>query len=479
MKVVLRRVSLRRVLCACLSVALLASAASVASAGAVEVAKARPAAGRSSVTHAGRASDVGDATQFQEGDVVDVPTDGRLVAEFGDGGSITLTGPAKLQFVQITGEGRRVILLSGVADATAGHVAMELRAPEPYVASLVLQNARGSARVNPGEQVTFARGSEGHVQVWDGRTPADLGASPWVLRARGAAAAPKSTEIAKVRTNGLTGTPTVIRAGRANPIAAATQFEEGDIVRVPEGSRLTVEFADGATLALAGAPTTLLRFGPLNPTGRVVVLGSGVITDATVRGVAMEIQAPDPYDASIVLQNARAFARVDPGESVVFQKNEGVYAKVWYAGQSSDLGDVAWRLNARDRLVAGGPGRPVPVSRPGRWDEEPVAPDGVRMHVAGKTIVYHPASKFSKERTDRGGLLLCFRGADDEWGVVELGFETTLYLAKGQCVEFDENGDVIRFDGISHVYHPLFDTIFNEEPVENAADASPSFGRRR
>jgi hypothetical protein len=38
---------------------------------------------------------------------------------------------------------------------------------------------------------------------------------------------------------------------------------------------------------------------------------------------------------------------------------------------------------------------------------------------------------------------------------------------------------VTRFDGISHIYHPLFDTIFTEEPVENAQDASPSFSRNR
>src|SRR2546423_15581895 len=105
------KVVLRRVVAATLGLSLVAA---VAIGGAVEVAKARPGSGTSSVVHAGRSSDIGASTQFQEGDTITVPTDGTLVVEFGDGSSIELVGPASMRFLQMSPTGRRVVLLSGV-----------------------------------------------------------------------------------------------------------------------------------------------------------------------------------------------------------------------------------------------------------------------------------------------------------------------------------------------------------------------------
>lgn len=290
-------------------------------------------------------------------------------------------------------------------------------------------------------------------------------------------AAAGATEVAKPRD--ASGSATVTRDGRTSPVAGSTQFQEGDIVRVPTDGRLTIEFADGASLAMVGPAG--LRFGPMDPkVGRRVVLGSGVITEASIRGIAIEIQAPTPYDCSMVLQNARAFARVNPGESVQFQKLEGVYAKAYLGDKPTDLGQNAWLYNVRDGAVAMGglpPGRDARAGGPIK--EEILADGSARMLIGGRWIVFRPQASFRREKTARGGLLLCFDGGEDEWGTVDVGRETTLYLARGNCVEFDANGDVVRFDGVAHLYEPIFDTIMEHDPIENAVDASPSYSKKR
>lgn len=287
-----------------------------------------------------------------------------------------------------------------------------------------------------------------------------------------------AVEVAKPRSP--SGTSVLTRNGKAVDVGSATQFQEGDILRVPSDGRLTVEFADGASITLIGPAA--LRFGQMDEKGRRVVLGSGVISEAVVRGVALEIQAPDPYDTSYVMQNARGFARVNPGDSVVFQKYEGHYAKVWRGGKDTDLGETAWSLNVRDGTIASGLKR-SPASAgsvAGRNDplkEEQLENDMVRVRLGLKTITFRPASNFKRQRTQDGGFILTFVG-EDGFGTVIIGRDTTLFVSNGQSVEFDSNGDVIRFDGISHIYHPLTDPIFYDEPIENAADASPSYSKR-
>ncbi len=291
-----------------------------------------------------------------------------------------------------------------------------------------------------------------------------------------AAATAGAVDVAKARD--ATGSSSITRDGKTSPVGSSTQFQEGDIVRVPSDGRLTIEFGDGASLAMVGPAG--LRFGPMNPLGRRVVLGSGVITEATVLGIAVEIQAPNPYDCSLVLQNARAFARVNPGESVQFQKLEGVYAKAYLGNTPTDLGQSPWLLNARDGSVAmGTPPQGRETGPRGALKETALANDGVRVIVGGRAIVFMPAKSFKRETTARGGYLLCFNGADGEWGTVDAGRENTFFLASGNCVEFDANGDVIRFDGVMHIYEPLFDSVYTHDPIENAIDASPSYSKKR
>ena len=69
----------------------------------------------------------------------------------------------------------------------------------------------------------------------------------------------------------------------------------------------------------------------------------------------------------------------------------------------------------------------------------------------------------------------------DDYGVVKVGpHSTVFFLSNGESITFDENGDVIQFNGISHIYHPLNNpTPDYDEPVENASDASVSTPGRR
>jgi len=282
-----------------------------------------------------------------------------------------------------------------------------------------------------------------------------------VIAALLAAAHGAEEESAKPRN--ASGVSTVWRDGRTENVGSSTQFTQGDIVRVAEGSRLTVEYQDGASIALVGPAA--MRFGQMDSQGRRVVLGSGAASEIVVRGIALEIQAPNPYDASVVLQNARGFARVSPGDRIMFQRMGGSFGKVWRENHYTELGSAPWVLNIRDG---------------GRIEnrEHIVGDDVVSVVVGGVTITFQPASQFERSYGDDGSLSLNYKGAEG-FGQVDVGDETSMYTFEGQSVGFDKNGDITAFSGVSHLNRPLFDPIQTDDPVENAADTSPSRSRRR
>lgn len=298
-------------------------------------------------------------------------------------------------------------------------------------------------------------------------------AAALVLSLVAAGASAGAVEVAKARSP--SGTSTITHAGQTANVAESTQFQEGDIVRVPTDGRLTVEYGDGSTLAMVGPAA--IRFGEITPKGRRLVLATGVISEAVVHGIAVEIQAPNPYDASLVLQNARGFARVSPGDRITFEKLEGVFAKVWRGDKYTELGANSWTLNVRDGSVTSGPAGAPGTRHRGPSKEEQVTGDAVRIFLGDREIVFHPANSFGRETTAEGGLKLTYQGGEDSWGVVEIGLETTLFLAPGQFVEFSGNGDVIRFTGIAHEYGRLFAPIMWDEPIENAIDASATYSK--
>lgn len=118
----------------------------------------------------------------------------------------------------------------------------------------------------------------------------------------------------------------------------------GTILRVKDAaSSARVTFADGGFVEVSG-PDAIVRIVSLASDGNRIQLIRGTITEASVGAVALEIQTP--LDASLVLQNAKATARMDPKQGVTFRRLSGEFARVYSAGGSSELGAAAWTLAA-------------------------------------------------------------------------------------------------------------------------------------
>ncbi|MCE9636417.1 MAG: hypothetical protein K8T90_11995 [Planctomycetes bacterium] len=214
----------------------------------------------------------------------------------------------------------------------------------------------------------------------------------------------------------------------------------------------------------------------VSATGHRIQLVEGVVSEARVRGVALEIQTP--YDASLVLQNATGFARVVGRDRVTFQRRDGDYARVHGGGVAYDLKTSPWSLNLR-QPTATSPAQPSPAAgRPRSLVAMPNDRAGILL--GERVIVVEPASQFKLTELNAPGaaVRLCYQGKDD-FGVVYVGTDTVLFLAPGECVVFDQYGNVTSFDGISHMYHPLSEELPYEESVESAADASISRSSRR
>jgi hypothetical protein len=299
------------------------------------------------------------------------------------------------------------------------------------------------------------------------------------------AATARSAADDTARPRSTSGVSTVWRKGETTNVGAGTEFREGDIVRVPEGSRLTIAYDDDSSIALVGP--SALRFGQIDSQGRRVVLGSGAASEVVVHRIALEIQAPNPYDASLVMQNSRGFARVSPGDRIVFQRAEGDFGKVWRGNRYINLGTSPWVLNVRDGARV-------------NQRERDLGDDSMEIMINGVKITIRPASQFTRTYSEDGGLSLSFQapgdslgemdgrsfsngapsqGAGESFGEVDIGQETSVYVYPGQGVGLDANGDITRFEGVSHLQRPLFEIAPQDDPIENAADGSPSLSRRR
>ena len=254
-------------------------------------------------------------------------------------------------------------------------------------------------------------------------------------------------------------TGTVLVGGKK--VTPDTKLEQGQVVEVAAGGRMTIRTADGAEVDLVGPAKLML--GLLNSDGNRFQLQSGYIASAYVRGTALGIQSP--YGSELVLQNATARARVVPGDKVVFDRVEGAYLKVYQDGKGEDLAGT-WTQDLRSGAAAG------PVE-----GDDPLQGDMKRIKLGERYVTYSPASEFSAEDRPEGGTRLTYNGSD--YGRIDVGVGTVLFLAPGEHVDFDANGDITSFNGISHVYDPIDAFSFYDEPIENAADASIADPRRR
>ena len=264
----------------------------------------------------------------------------------------------------------------------------------------------------------------------------------------------------------VVGRATLESDGESARINAGTRFKAGDVVRVASGSRLSVVFDDEATMSLVGPAEA--QFIELNKDARRILLRSGVVSEAYMRGVAAEIATP--YDGALVLQNATGFARVRLGDRVSFQKLDGDLAQVFHQERLQPL-DGGWTLNVRSGELESG----AMANAAGADDG---AANMRRIVLGGRQIAWGPPEDFRFEQDSRG-TRLTYLG--DDYGVVKVGpHSTVFFLSTGDTIEFDQDGNVTRFTGVTHIYHPLNGVLPDyEEPVENSADASVSGPGRR
>lgn len=148
--------------------------------------------GSSGVT-VGGASLRGSATA-KEGDVIRLAGSADYATvKYADGSVLELKGAGAVTLLQIRDDGRRVTLASGSLAAKIEGVAIEIQTPHDV--SLVLQSAKATATVAPGDAVTFVRTSGEYARVYKGGASQDLGATPYVLSLR-SGPAPKAPSAA-------------------------------------------------------------------------------------------------------------------------------------------------------------------------------------------------------------------------------------------------------------------------------------------
>lgn len=264
----------------------------------------------------------------------------------------------------------------------------------------------------------------------------------------------------------LSGRVTVNSGGKVVVVGSATEFKVGDVVDVHAGATMRLQFADDSYVDLVGPAR--LEIVQNESDGRRVRLLSGSISQAVVGAVALEIQTP--YDASLVLQAATAAARVVPGTRVQFDLRSGDFAKVYQGDRAVDLLG-SWTLDVRS-------GNALDTSVVASADAATALPDGAARISFGRVdVVYSPADNFSRRDLDDGSVQLTYGGSD--FGQVNIGLDTVLFLADGDSITFDRYGRVIQYSGMAHIYHPISEDSFYDEPIQDASDASVADPRRR
>lgn len=140
------------------------------------------------------------------------------------------------------------------------------------------------------------------------------------------------------------GGATITRDGLDAPLAENSAIGTGDVVHLPDGGRVDLEFEDGGGLWVVGPAG--FSVGEMSANGRRVMFGSGTISRAKAAKVAVEIQTP--HGANLVLQNCSATATIAKDRAEFRRLGPG-FAKVWREGTGAfqDLGDDAFVVGAK------------------------------------------------------------------------------------------------------------------------------------
>jgi hypothetical protein len=254
-------------------------------------------------------------------------------------------------------------------------------------------------------------------------------------------------------------------------LAAGDSIEEGDVVTLSDGARLSIAFAAGGEMDVTGPAR--IEAVLLEPYARTIMLHHGI-----VNRVQPGVRQPDnkpvvigvdtSFGPFISVQEGEAYAEVDSDDAmdrVVFKVFDGM-AKVSdrVTGKIEIVDSEKPVIIERERVSPG----PQPVMEP-----QPTLTGGAKViNLGGHAIYMRPGDGARIEPLSGGGVRITSIVGSGEFLVVIIDGDQTLYLATDDFVEFDENGKIVRLDGISHVYAALDLRGIYDEAVADPSDAS-------
>jgi hypothetical protein len=252
------------------------------------------------------------------------------------------------------------------------------------------------------------------------------------------------------------------------PLEVGAVVAPGQWVHLGTDARVTVNFEDGAVMDVAGP--ALFRMTVVSDYSRTIDLVNGTVNRFDAKDITTGLRTP--FDTYVVLRESSGFAKVESTPDS------------WVITYSLWSGNEAKVVDER-RLLALDADRPIVIERPkgagAGMTEEPGATVGeTETIVLGvHTIEYTPKAGFLVEPTDAGGVRLTSKVATGQFGVVTVDGQKTFYLAPEDVIEFDADGNIVRYTGIVHVYAALDLRGIYDEAVADPSDASPIGTRTR
>ena len=248
----------------------------------------------------------------------------------------------------------------------------------------------------------------------------------------------------------------------ARILAAGDTLSEGSLLILGDGVEATVTFSDGAVMDVMGPAR--LSLVQMTPYMRRVDLSEGRINQFEIKEITTGIHTP--YETFVAVQNGSVGVNVKPGE-VTYNLFDGADAKV------VDLAEGSQGLTVLT------PDTPYVVTRDAPADamagvvRSAGDPNSRVIRVGPRTVRLTPADGFDVVSTPTGGVNVNCTVPEGEFGTVQLGLTTVLYLASGDVLELDAGGNVIRSNAIIHSLAALDIRGVYDEAIANPGDSSP------
>ena len=248
----------------------------------------------------------------------------------------------------------------------------------------------------------------------------------------------------------------------AQPLAAGETLAEGSEVNLGDGVAATVTFSDGAVMSLTGPATfTLVK---MDAYMRRVDLSEGRINQFEIKEITTGIHTP--YETFVAVQNGTVGVNVQQGE-VTYNLYEGADAKV------VDLAEGSQGLTVLTPDTPYVVTRDAPADAPVMGAAAAGDPNSRVIKVGPRSVRLTPGDGFEVVSTPTGGVTLTCIVPEGEFGTVQLGLATVMYLASGDVLELDAGANVLRSNAIVHSLAALDIRGVYDEAIANPGDSSP------